>query len=72
MVTKIEMKDKKGVVMMTLIKASYGYDYTNQWGETLLDCGVEQTKKGFWVSVYLLGLGRHKFFISNIDAIVTK
>lgn len=72
MVTKIEMKDRKGVVMMTLTKTSIGYDYTNYAGETLLDCGVERTKKGFWVNVYLIGLEKHKFFISNIDAIVTE
>lgn len=72
MVTKIEMKDKKGVVIMTLTKSEYGYDYTNYTKEIILDCRVERTKKGFWVYVYLIGLGTHKFFISNIDVVVTE
>lgn len=72
MVTKIEMKDREGVVMMTLTKADYGYEYTNYSSEIILNCKVERTRKGFWVNVYLMGLGMHKFFVSNVDAIVTE
>ena len=72
MMAKIEIKNKEGDVIMTLTRVNNGYNYTTPSNEKIINCKIEQTKKGYWVNVYLMGLGRHKFFISNVEAIVTE